>query len=189
MITRRRLVPALVMLLLPLVAQALPPDRDNRPARHYILESAVPLDAAASAALAAQISKVTPLYSAPYNLTGDGIVMSSFEPEGKPEVSHVEFGGRVISHFGSSSEVNEHATHTSGTIVAAGVNAAAKGMAPTATLHVFDASVDDLFGDKAKLVQIGSVADNNSWDYGLSWQQIGVTTFVWYGNEDGYGAY
>src|SRR3954447_26846811 len=50
MLTRRRLASAFVLLLLPMVAQALPPDRDSRPSRHYILESALPLDAAASAA-------------------------------------------------------------------------------------------------------------------------------------------
>src|SRR3954471_17143668 len=54
MITRRQLAPALFVLLLPMAAMALPPGRDNRPARHYILDSAVPLDAAASAELAAQ---------------------------------------------------------------------------------------------------------------------------------------
>src|SRR6476469_8455379 len=54
MLTRRRLASAFVLLLLPIVAQALPPDRDGRPSRHYILESDVPLDAAASAALAAE---------------------------------------------------------------------------------------------------------------------------------------
>ncbi|MEA2338566.1 MAG: hypothetical protein QOE82_2573 [Thermoanaerobaculia bacterium] len=322
MLTRRQIVPALVLFLLPMVAQALPPDRDSRPARHYILESAVPLDAAASAelaaqgidvqqamasnrylvrvrdgaevphdarirslqaydaphkiaraayaeaaqgkvfarlrivfqkdvtfeeaqaaidavggtidtpldiamahpqrmtvripsgstttlaadervfgvygpplhpkssnAVAAQISKVTPLFSAPYNLTGDGMVLSSFEPEGKPDVAHVEFGGRVISHFAATRPVNDHATHTSGTMVASGINAAAKGMAPTAVLHLFDAAADDLFGDKAALAQLGSVADNNSWDFGLSWQQVGQTDFQWWGNEDAYGAY
>ena len=305
-----------------MVAQALPPDRDNRPARHYILESAVPLDAAATAELAAQgidvqqamanhrymvrvhdgvalphdarirslraydasrkiaraayaeaaqgkafarlrvlfqkevtfeqaqaavdavggtidtpldlamahprrltvripsgatatlaadervfgvygpplhpkslnavaaaISKVTPLFSAPYNLTGDGVLLSTFEPEGKPDTAHMEFGGRVISHFGASSAVDDHATHTTGTLLAAGLNASAKGMAPTATLHAFDAASDDLFGDKAALAQLGSAADNNSWDYGLSWQQTGSSTWAWYGNEDAYGAY
>src|SRR3954451_6541422 len=54
MLTRRRLASAFVLLLLPIVAQALPPDRESRPSRHYILESDVPLDAAASAALAAE---------------------------------------------------------------------------------------------------------------------------------------
>jgi len=328
MITRtpHRFIPALVVLLLPIMAQALPPDRDRVPARHYVLESAVPLDAAASAQLATQgidvqqvlnghrylvrmrdgvaatdarilslrpydasrkiaraayaeaaqgrafarlrilfqkevtfeeaqaaidavggtidtpldvgssllrwmtvslppaavtklaedervfgiygpplrvkslnaraalISKVTPLYSAPYNLNGSGVVMSSFEPEGPPDVNHVEFGGRVTSHFSASRSANEHATHTSGTVVAAGVNPDAKGMAPVATLHVFDAfpilpngdfDADTLFQQKQDGPKAaGSVADNNSWDFALGWQGT-----VWYGNQDGFGAY
>src|SRR3954453_3927815 len=227
MLTRRPLA-VFALLLLPIVAQALPPDRESRPMRHYILESDVPLDATASAALAAegidvqqpmanhrylvgirdgadvphdarirslraydasrkiaraalseaakgkafaglrvlfqkdvtfeeaqaaieavggtidmpldaalarpsrltvripssatqtlaqdervfgvygpplrikklnavaaQLSNVTPLYTAPYNLTGDGVVLSVFEPEGRPDVNHPEFGGRL----------------------------------------------------------------------------------------------
>lgn len=328
MITRRHLVPAFALLLLPLVAQALPPDLGNGPARHYILESEVPLDAAASAelaaggievqqplanhrylvrmrdgaaphdarirslraydasrkiaraayaeaakgkafaklqivfqkevtfeeaqaaiaaaggtidtlfplasarqqrltvripssatmklaedervfgvygpplhprslnAVAAQISKVTPLYSAPYNLNGEGVVLSIFEPDGTPDVAHREFGGRVISHFDAARAVSDHATHTSGTIVAAGVTPEAKGMAPVATLHAFDANVDFALLLDAKQHQpssFGSVADNNSWDYAVSWQFDPVCpsgqSCVWYGNEDAYGAY
>src|SRR4051794_27669190 len=327
MLTRRRLASAFVLLLLPMVAQALPPDRDSRPSRHYILESAVPLDAAASATLAAegidvqqamanhrylvgirdgadvphdarirslraygasqkiaraayaeaakgkaftrlrvlfhkdttfeqaqaaieavggtidmpldaalarpsrltvripsatvldlandervfgvygpplrvkslnaaaaQLSNVTPLYAAPYNLTGAGVVLSIFEPDGHPDVNHSEFGGRLISHFDASRSVDSHATHTSGTMIAAGLNAAAKGMSPAATLHAFDANPSDANGDfdDAKFFSeksddvraVGSVADNNSWDFAFSWQGN-----VWYGNEDGYGAY
>src|SRR3954468_9468860 len=52
MLTRRPLA-VLALFLLPIVAQALPPDR-SAPMRHFILESDVPLDAAASAELAAQ---------------------------------------------------------------------------------------------------------------------------------------
>src|SRR5882724_3600518 len=52
---RRKFVSVLVLLLLPLFAHALPADRDGGPvSRHYILDSTVPLDAAASAELAAQ---------------------------------------------------------------------------------------------------------------------------------------
>jgi subtilisin family serine protease len=328
MLTRRRLAPAFVLLLLPILAQALPPDRDTRPARHYVLESAVPLDAAASAelaaegidvqqpiashrylvrirddaefpadarirslrpydasqkiaraayaeaaqgkafarlrilfqkevtfeeaqaaieavggtietpldialahpqrltvripsgstttlagdervfgiygpplrikslnAVAAQISKVTPLYSAPYNLTGDGVVLSIFEPEGHPDTAHIEFGGRLTSHFDASRPVNDHATHTSGTMIAAGINPAAKGMSPAATLHAFDANptlpngdsdFDKFLDDKTNGPRaVGSVADSNSWDFALSWQQGNV----WFANEDAYGAY
>ena len=322
---RRHLVPALILLLLPVIAQALPPQRDGVPMRHYILDSAVPLDAAASAELAAEgievqrplanhrylvrmrddvvlpqdarirslhaydasrkiaraayaeathgkafarlrivfnpevtfeqaqaaidavggtidtplhiayahpqrltvrvpstavidlandervfgvygpplpvkstnavaaaLSKVTPLYSAPYNLTGDGVVMSIFEPDGVPDVAHQEFGGRVISHFDPTRPVDQHATHVSGTIIAAGVNSQAKGMSPAATLHAFDANGDFdvvLNEKKQTIASLGSVADNNSWDFALSWQRASSTEYDWYGNEDGYGAY
>jgi len=79
--------------------------------------------------------KVTPLYSAPYNLNGSGVVLSIFEPNGPPEVSHPDFGGRVTSHFPAGIAVDKHATHTSGTLVAAGIDPRAKGMAPAATLQ------------------------------------------------------
>jgi len=327
MLTRRPLA-AFVLLLLPVLVQALPPDHESRPMRHYILESEVPLDAAASAALAAegidvqqpmanhrylvrmadgvaiphdahirslraydasrkiargayaeaakgkayarlrilfqkdvtfeeaqaaieavggtidvpldaalarpsrltvripssatqalaqdervfgiygpplhirklnavaaQLSNVTPLYSAPYNLTGDGVVLSTFEPDGKPDVSHSEFGGRLTSHFDASRPVDAHATHTSGTMIAAGLNPSAKGMAPAATLHAFDAfpalangDFDEVkfFTSKRDGVKAtGSVADNNSWDFAVSWQDGNV----WYGSEEAYGAY
>jgi len=143
-------------------------------------------------AVAAQVSKVTPLFSAPYNLSGAGVVMAIFEPDGFPDVNHVEFGGRVINHFAASRPVNTHATHTSGTIVASGVNAAAKGMSPAATLHAYDANTDfAVFLDTkaTKPASVGAVADSNSWDFGLSWQQTGPIQFEWYGNDDAYGAY
>jgi hypothetical protein len=137
-------------------------------------------------AVAAQISSVTPLFAAPYNLNGDGVVLSIFEPEGTPDVAHHEFGGRVVTHFAASRPVNEHATHVSGTIVAAGQTAAAKGMSPAATLQAFDALVDfdPLMAAKSALVTLGSAADNNSWDYGLSWQGT-----VWYGAGEYLGGY
>ncbi len=146
-------------------------------------------------AVAASISKVTPLFSAPYNLTGTGVVLSIFEPDGPPDVTHFEFGGRVISHFPAGIAADKHATHTSGTLVAAGINPSAKGMAPAATLHAFTANPalpngdfdeDKLFSMKRDDTKaVGSVADSNSWDFAFSWQSGNV----WFGNEDGYGAY
>jgi hypothetical protein len=147
-------------------------------------------------ALAASISKVTPLFTAPYNLTGDGVVLSIFEPDGKPDVTHPEFGGRLTSHFDASRPVDMHATHVSGTMIAAGINPQAKGMAPTATLHAYDANVDFsvLLTSKKATSSVGSVADNNSWDFALSWQFDDTCVpnnqpCAWYGNEDAYGAY
>lgn len=145
--------------------------------------------------VAASISKVTPLFSAPYNLTGSGVVLSIFEPNGPPDVNHFEFGGRVTNHFPAGIAADKHATHTSGTLVAAGVDPRAKGMAPAATLHAFTANPalpngdfdeDKLFQTKRDDTKaVGSVADSNSWDFAFSWQAGNV----WFGNEDGYGAY
>lgn len=155
-----------------------------------------PLHVKSLNAVAATISKVTPLYSAPYNLNGSGVVLSTFEPDGHPDVAHVEFGGRVISHFDASRPVDAHATHTTGTIVASGVNPDAKGMSPAATLHAFDAGGDFtalLNTKKTEPASFGSVADNNSWDFALSWQFDSSCPLnqpcVWYDNEDAYGAY
>jgi len=147
-------------------------------------------------AVAAQISKVTPLFSAPYGLSGAGVVLSTFEPNGTPDVAHQEFGGRLISHFDSKASVDGHATHTSGTAIAAGINASAKGMAPAATQHAFDAGADFpvVLDSKKQPATFGSVADNNSWDFELSWQfdtscNPQSQPCAWYGNEDAYGAY
>src|SRR5581483_4829147 len=43
--------------------------------------------------VAAQVSHVTPLFSAPYGLTGQGVVLSLFDI-GEVDASHPEFGGR-----------------------------------------------------------------------------------------------
>ena len=145
-------------------------------------------------AVAAQRSHVTPLYSAPYGLSGNGLALSLFELA-EIDVAHPEFGGRVTAHFsGGSSSDALHATHVSGTMIAAGLNTAAKGMAPAATVHEFSA-LDDyaiLLNNKHNaLPALSVIADNNSWGYSLGWQrnQSGGPAEVWYGNEDLFGGY
>jgi hypothetical protein len=135
-------------------------------------------------AVAAQVSHVTPLFSAPYNLDGSGVVLT-ISDIGGVDASHQEFGGRVTTH--GSAAAQKHPTHVAGTMIAAGVNPRAKGMAPAATLHAFDVSDDSI--DVPTLVTdrvmtTGTVADNNSWDYGFSWQQN-----VWWGDPEGLGGY
>ena len=147
----------------------------------------------------ATLSHVPPLYAAPYNLDGSGIVLSSFEL-GEAQTAHPEFTGRATSHFGSdkgSSEDADHATHTSGTIMAAGVNPSnpqsveAKGMSPAAKIELFDARATNLFTQKATLHKdFGIIADNNSWGYQLGWQQDPSSgTWVWYDNINYLGGY
>jgi hypothetical protein len=141
----------------------------------------------------AALSHVTELYSAPYNLSGAGVTVSLFElAEG--QASHPEFGGRVTLHAtGGSTGDRQHATHTAGTIGAAGINPAAKGMAPAVRIHQFCVTCgqDDLGWLSLKdeqLAPLGVVADNNSWGFVLGWtSEAGLP--VWTEGDRYYGAY
>lgn len=146
----------------------------------------IQLDNAAEAAQA----NVTPLYSAPYGLSGAGVVLSYFELAAA-DATHPEFGGRLTVKFtGGTSGDAEHSTHTAGTMIASGINAAAKGMAPAATLFGFDARSSSYLRDKEKNVTpLGAVADNNSWGYVLGWNFDKDGDWVWTGNAELYGGY
>lgn len=135
-------------------------------------------------AAAALLSHVTPLFSAPYNLDGSGVVLA-ISDVGVVDAKHPEFGNRVTLH--NTGSPASHPTHVAGTLIAAGINPVAKGMSPAATLHSFDVSDGDV--DVPVLVHdsvipTASVADNNSWDFGFSWQ-----AGVWWGDPEALGAY
>ncbi len=143
-------------------------------------------------AVSAQVSHVTELFSAPYNLTGDGVTVSLFELA-EAQASHVEFEGRLTTHAtGGSSGDKNHGTHVSGTIGAAGVRVDAKGMAPKVRIHQFcvtcgQESLAWLEAKEDDLAPLGVVADNNSWGYVLGWSSEGLP--VWNDAEEYYGAY
>ncbi|HEX9163241.1 MAG TPA: S8 family serine peptidase [Thermoanaerobaculia bacterium] len=144
----------------------------------------------------AAVSSINLVQTAPYNLSGQGVALSYFELA-EAETTHQEFGGRLISHTpfvekpgdDSYSADHTHATHTGGTMIAAGINPAAKGMAPAATLHEFDARSDSFLDLKKNLPSVSSVADNNSWGYVLGWSQNLNGDWVWNEASDAYGYY
>ena len=149
--------------------------------------------------VAAGLSKVTPLFSAPYNLSGAGVALSEFELA-VAETTHPQFQGRMTAHFTGAADANNalHATHVAGTIISAGITDSrdtrapnSKGMAPAATLHEFNV-IDDfaniVSNKDTQLKPLGVAADNNSWDFVLGWSgdsQSGLS--VW--NGDFFGAY
>jgi len=143
---------------------------------------------------AAQTARVDIVQAAPYNLNGSGVVLSYFELSAA-DSTHQEFQGRLTTHFPANASTGDrvHATHTGGTMIAAGINPQAKGMAPAATLHGYDACDDcDWLGDKdTQLPIVGSIADNNSWGYILGWcdEGKGCSGFVWTGNDEYIGGY
>jgi hypothetical protein len=141
----------------------------------------------------ARLHNVTPLYDAPYGLSGAGVTVSLFEL-GAAQSSHPEFEDRFTVHFNSGD--GGHSTHVAGTIAAAGINAAAKGMAPKVTLHEFcvpsegnNDCENNWLEDKDELLQpLGVVADNNSWGYVIGWVTEDGTP-VWLDNDQWFGGY
>ena len=73
--------------------------------------------------------------ASPYDLTGAGLNVGIWD-HGSVLTTHQEFAGRVTVKDGSAS--GWHACHPAGTIMAAGVNTNAKGMAPAAKILSYD---------------------------------------------------
>lgn len=148
-------------------------------------------------AISARQSHVTELYSAPYDLSGAGVVVSLMEL-GEAQASHPEFGGRLLlgNARGGSSDLRLHATHVAGTIGAAGVNPDAKGMAPAVTIYNFcvpSEGANECTGGwleqkEDELSPLGILADNNSWGFVLDWDEEGGFP-VYIGLDRYHGAY
>lgn len=147
-------------------------------------------------AVAAQTARVDVVQASPYGLNGSGVVLSYFELS-PADPTHVEFQGRLTTHFPANASTTDqlHATHTAGTMIAAGINPSAKGMAPAATLHGYDACDDcNWLSDKqTQLPIVKAIADNNSWGYILGWcddsRCTAPTGWLWTENQEYIGGY
>lgn len=125
------------------------------------------------------------LQKAPYSLTGAGMVIGLWDG-GSALESHQEFGGRVTSKDGA--DADDHATHVAGTMIAAGVVAAAKGMAPEARVDSYDWNSDlsEMTARGAAFPgEEGKIALSNH-SYGLltGWYYTGLNSpkWAWYGS-------
>jgi glycosidase len=94
------------------------------------------------------------LNASPYNLTGSGIVVGVWDG-GAGRASHQEYGGRLVVMDGAA--LNDHATHVAGTILASGVVANAKGMAPAANVDSYDWT-----NDKTEMTNRGAAGPNEA---------------------------
>ena len=138
-------------------------------------------------AAAANLSSVTPLHSAPYDLTGAGITLSVLDV-GLAKADHPDFEGRVTVQ--STGSVDRHPTHVTGTIAAKGLQAAARGMAPAVRVHQFSHDGKYVFQVKYdSFPLLGLAADNNSWGYITGWDfDSSKSQWGWYGNRS-FGGY
>jgi len=133
---------------------------------------------------------VNVLRAAPYTLTGTGLTVGVWDG-GSVRATHQEFatGSRVTVKDGSASV--DHATHVGGTIAAAGVNAGARGMAPSALIDSYDWN-----SDKSEMTARAATApgqsamlylSNHSYGYVTGWNYTGgggspSRTWEWYGD-------
>ncbi|MFC1707001.1 S8 family serine peptidase, partial [Planctomycetota bacterium] len=108
--------------------------------------------------------------TAPYSVTGSGETAVVWDA-GSVLTTHQEFGTRVTVKDGSASD--DHSTHVGGTIGAAGVDAAALGMAPDVLIDSYDwnSDVSEMLSRGASYPNepdtIG--VSNHSYGYSLGW--------------------
>lgn len=93
------------------------------------------------------------------DLDGDGVALHIWD-SGAVRITHQELVDRVT--LGQFAPTSNHSTHVAGTMVASGVNASARGMAPLATLRSFD-----FFNDDAEMASEAAVALVSNHSYGL----------------------
>ena len=131
------------------------------------------------------------------NLDGTGIVIGLWDG-GAARATHQEFTNTGSSRITNSEVVatNAHATHVAGTLIASGVGAEAKGMAPNGSIksYKFDNDLvemtNEVLNNNLQLSNhsYGSVCGWN-WN-GTSWQwQNGLTTFLGQTEDYNFGYY
>lgn len=106
---------------------------------------------------------------------------------GKVRTTHVEFrnsaGASRVTPADGASTLDVHATHVSGTLIAAGVNPAVRGMAYGATLQAWD------FGNDLSEMTTAApnlLVSNHSYGYNAGWidnpDRTGNITWEWWGD-------
>ncbi len=112
------------------------------------------------------------------NLKGNNITVGVWDG-GLILDNHIELMGRVVNK--NVADISNHATHVAGTIIAAGLNESAMGMAPEANVLGYYAFGDDL-GPMALEAANGLVLSNHSYGLVLGWRfDAGNQSWIWFG--------
>lgn len=127
------------------------------------------------------------------SVTGSGYSEIGEWDAGGVLLTHQEFGNRVTQVDGSAT-THYHATHVAGTMVAAGVVSAAKGMAYQASLSAYDWSNDE--SEMATAAMSGMEESNHSYGFVTGWSgnywygdlSISTVEDVWFGLYSSYTA-
>lgn len=119
------------------------------------------------------------------SLTGKGLVVGIFD-QTRPKRDHPEFGTRLTQVDGSTETLSEHSTHVTGTVMASGINAAARGMAYEATGWAFnwEADISKMLANayEPSSKPGGMLVSNHSYGVVLGWRRNSATSWTWFGN-------
>ncbi len=130
------------------------------------------------------------LQAAPYNLSGTNLVIGVWDG-GAGRTSHQEFSGDRMANMNDVGAI-DHATHVAGTLIAAGVDAGAKGMATAARVDSYDWN-----NDFAEMTARGAAVpdeedkiylSNHSYGFIRGWYWNG-SYYEWYGGGSGTNAF
>ncbi|MBK8565987.1 MAG: S8 family serine peptidase [Saprospiraceae bacterium] len=136
-------------------------------------------------AISAAIMGTDQLYpsgDAELSLTGNGGVLAMWEVD-RPRTTHVELNNRITAADNSNHPIDDHATHVAGTMIAAGVNPNARGMAYQASLASYDADND--VSEMATAAGQGARLSNHSYGLPAGWDAhdlSGNGGWHWVGN-------
>ncbi|MGI9161273.1 MAG: peptidase S8, partial [Saprospiraceae bacterium] len=136
----------------------------------------------AISAIAIRTDQVHPGGEAGLNLTGNGTTLGVWEIS-RPRTTHVEFSNRITQIDNSNQALGNHATHVSGTMIAAGVNPNARGMAYQANLAAWDANNDQ--SEMAAAAAQGLRLSNHSYGTFAGWDfddHSGQSGWHWFGS-------
>ncbi|MFN3529880.1 MAG: S8 family serine peptidase [Bacteroidia bacterium] len=112
-----------------------------------------------------------------YNLNGQGMTVGEWDG-GATRLTHQELVGRAIQVDGATT-LSNHATHVAGTLIAAGVQPNARGMAWQANLATHDWNNDT--NEMNAAAQNGLLVSNHSYGQIAGWNNSNGSWY-WYGN-------
>jgi hypothetical protein len=132
----------------------------------------------ADAADTVSADEVWPGGSSGLNLDGAGMTVGEWD-EAAVQATHADFTGRVTQMDGVVTE-SFHATHVAGTLIGAGLDPAAKGMAYAASLNAWDWNADA--AEMAAAAAGGLLLSNHSYGNATGWLLIDplVNPPVWW---------
>jgi PKD repeat protein len=119
------------------------------------------------------------------NLTGKGMTVGVYD-QTRPKIDHAEYKNRLVQVDGSTETVSSHATHVTGTILATGISANAKGMASEASGWAFnwESDLDKMNNNAYDPVSKpgGHLVSNHSYGVVLGWYRNSSNVWTWAGN-------